>query len=140
PLQTCVAAGFTPTGACKDQVAAALESTQFSSADSYFGDLCLANGAAFFLYDWCDLNCCSSECLGAPFDGDASFCNAPGSGGGGGSGAAGTGGSGAAGSTGAAGSSGAAGTAGTAGRGGSAGTGAAGTGAAGSAGGAAGGP
>jgi hypothetical protein len=109
-LSTCTAAGFSPMGMCKDQLAAAIESNQFSTAAAFFGDVCLANGAAFFLYDWCDTNCCSKECLGVQMDGDPDMCNAQGGGAGTSGGAAGTSGGiggrggGAAGSPGAAGS------------------------------------
>jgi hypothetical protein len=77
-LQTCTGAGFSPTGMCKDQLSAAIESNQFATAAAYFGDVCLANGAAFFLYDWCDTNCCSKECFGVAMDGDPGMCNAAG--------------------------------------------------------------
>jgi hypothetical protein len=107
-LSTCESAQFTPTGACTSQIAGGLESDVFATSASFFGDLCLANGAAFFLYDWCDSNCCEQECLGTPPNGseNLNYCNAPGSGGTsgtggttGGSGNPGTGGSGHSGGT-----------------------------------------
>ncbi len=111
-VQTCSSSTFTPTGACADEIAAALESTVFSNSEGYFGDLCLANGAAFSLYDFCDQNCCEAEC-GLPPSGieDPTFCKAPGSAGTSGSGGT----TGAGGTTGTAGSTGAAGSSGTSG-------------------------
>jgi hypothetical protein len=113
-IQTCSSTTFTPTGACVAQVAGALEATVFSNSEGYFGDVCLANGAAFFLYDLCDTNCCETACGLSPsgFE-DPTFCNMPGSGGTSGSGGTfgsagttgtGTGGRGAAGSSGTGGS------------------------------------
>jgi hypothetical protein len=117
-IPTCINPDFTPTGVCADQMAAGLESSTFSTSSQYFGDLCLANGAAFFLYDYCDFNCCQQQCLGAEMGGeDLTYCNAPGSGGS--SGAGGTtgagGNSGTGGATHAGGTSGAGGAAGFAG-------------------------
>jgi hypothetical protein len=138
-LSTCESAQFTPTGACTSQIAGGLESDVFATSASFFGDLCLANGAAFFLYDWCDSNCCEQACLGTPPNGseNLNYCNAPGSGGTsgaggttGGSGNTGTGGSGQVGGTsgsgataGTQGAAGAAGSSGGAGAGGGGGTG-----------------
>jgi len=83
----------TPTGACKTQIAAAMETNDSSAIVGNFNDNCLANGAAFDIYTVCDANCCPEECLGMTPDqtsADPTFCNA------------GTGPSGAAGSSGAA--------------------------------------
>lgn len=126
-LQTCLS-GVAPTGLCASQIAGALESTQFSNSAGFFGDLCLANGSAFFIYDWCDGNCCAEQCLGvspASVYADPSYCNAAGTGGTSGTGGttgtagAGTGGVG----TGGVGTGGTIGTGGTKGTGGLAGTG-----------------
>ena len=67
---------------CATQVAAALESTEFATSNAYYYDKCLANGAAFYLYDNCDSNCCEAEC-GIPPSGyeDPTFCNATATGG-----------------------------------------------------------
>ncbi len=86
-IQSCSSSTFVATGVCMDQLAGALESTEFSNSENYFGDVCLANGAAFHLYDFCDANCCESAC-GLPPTGfeDPTFCNAAGTGGASGSG------------------------------------------------------
>jgi hypothetical protein len=63
-LGVCEAATTPPTGACASQVAGALEANQFANNVGSFGNVCQANGAAFFIYDLCDTNCCSVECLG----------------------------------------------------------------------------
>jgi hypothetical protein len=114
-LNACESPTFVPTGACVQQVAAALEVSQFSVSAAAFSDPCLANGAAFVLYDFCDANCCEQEC-GMAVSGyeDPTYCNVPGSGGSGSGGASATGGStgsgGKGGSGGAAGASGSGGT------------------------------
>jgi hypothetical protein len=96
---------YVATGECKNEIAAALEVTQFPNDVGNWNDACLANGAAFNLYETCDANCCEAAC-GLPPSGyeDATFCNA---GSGGGTGAGGSpatgGGSGIGGSSGAAG-------------------------------------
>ncbi len=116
-ITTCRSAGFSPTGACASQVAAALESTEFSTSGTYYFDPCLANGAAFFIYDNCDANCCEEECGLTPSgDEDLTLCNAAGTGG-----AAGAGGT--IGTGGATGTGGVQGTGGTTGTGGVVGTG-----------------
>jgi hypothetical protein len=82
---TCISSGFVATGACKDQVQAALEfDSVFSTAYPHWGNECLANGAAFFITYQCDPNCCPEECLGVDSTAaysDPTYCNAPGSGG-----------------------------------------------------------
>ena len=123
-VQTCLQPGFTPTGLCDTQIAAGLESTVFATSAGFFHDACLANGAAFLMYDFCDANCCVQECLGTPLSGyeDPTYCNATGAGGSSGSGGI----AGAAGSTGTGGSlatGGASGHAGSTGSGGSSGAG-----------------
>jgi hypothetical protein len=81
-ISTCISPSFTPTGACDTQVAAALESTEFSTSIDFFFDNCLANGAAFYLFDNCDANCCETECGRTPSgQEDPSFCNAVSTGG-----------------------------------------------------------
>ncbi|MES1207638.1 MAG: hypothetical protein ABUS79_17005 [Pseudomonadota bacterium] len=79
-LQTCEALDFTPMGQCADEIAAALEVSVFMTSANYFNDLCLANGAAFDVYLFCDQGCCSNECLHMSPDAsaDTSYCNAPG--------------------------------------------------------------
>ena len=81
-LGACISPGFSPTGLCATQVAAALESTNFATSNAYYYDICLANGAAFYLYDNCDANCCETEC-GIPPSGyeDPTMCNATATGG-----------------------------------------------------------
>ena len=78
PFSQCIVPGFVPSGACATQVANALESTLFMTSSGYYKDRCLANGAAFEIYDFCDQNCCVQECLGTPLNGseDTTFCNA----------------------------------------------------------------
>ena len=88
---TCQSPGFVATGACKDEVKAATEFTVFTPvvAADQSPALCLANGAAFYLVNNCDSNCCSKECFGvdpATIYTDPTFCDAPGSGGSSGSG------------------------------------------------------
>jgi len=86
-LSTCESAGFNPTGACASQVAAALELTDFTTSSDFLSDICLAYGAAFYIYDTCDTNCCETECGLAPTGyEDPSFCNAAATGGASGSG------------------------------------------------------
>ncbi len=86
-LGTCESAGFTPTGACVSQVAAALELTDFTTSADFTGDICLAYGAAFYIYDNCDSNCCETECGLTPSGSeDTTFCNATVTGGASGSG------------------------------------------------------
>jgi hypothetical protein len=81
-LMTCESAGFTPAGACVPQVAAALELTDFATSTNLTNDLCLAYGSAFWVYGYCDLNCCETECGLTPSGyEDTSFCNAASSGG-----------------------------------------------------------
>lgn len=81
-LMTCESAGFAPTGACVSQVAAALELTDFATSTNFTNDLCLAYGSAFWVYGYCDLNCCETECGITPSGyEDTSFCNATSSGG-----------------------------------------------------------
>jgi hypothetical protein len=78
-LGTCEAATTPPTGLCASQLAGALEANQFSNSLGFFGNVCQANGAAFFLYDWCDTNCCAQECLGVTPDSvyaNEIYCNA----------------------------------------------------------------
>ncbi len=122
-LSLCISPQFTPNGACKDEMLAALETDNFAASLGKASDPCFANGAALTIVGTCDYFCCSQECRGKPPDYDLpDLCNAP-------TGAAGT--SGAAGSgTGAAGTTGAA---GSGGRGGNAGSSAGSTGAAGAA-------
>jgi hypothetical protein len=50
----------------------------FATSDANSADLCLAYGAAFQFYDFCDINCCVQECLGTPPNGseDPTYCNA----------------------------------------------------------------
>jgi hypothetical protein len=118
-LTECVANTFMPTGPCKEQFLAGLESYQFGTAIQGEYDPCYATAAALELYTNCDFNCCAVECLGGPnpYADPADFCNAPSSGGT--SGAAGTTGAGGrGGSSGSAGTTGAAGAAGTTGAGG----------------------
>jgi hypothetical protein len=117
-LLTCEGAGFTPTGACATQIAGALEVTDFTTSTDNFGDLCMAYGAAFYIYDNCDSNCCETECGLTPSGSeDTSFCNAAATGGASGSaGATGTGGTiGTGGVSGSGGTTGAGGTTGTGG-------------------------
>src|SRR5580698_1461035 len=116
-LGTCESPGFVPSGVCDSQVAAALESTDFSSSDHFIGDVCLAYGAAFTIFDSCDANCCETECGLTPSGSeDPTFCNATSTGG-----ASGTGGTTATGGT--TGTGGVHGTGGTTGTGGTIGTG-----------------
>ena len=84
---TCLNEGFVPTGACNAQVAAALESTDFSLSGRFFDDACLANGAAYYIHEQCDENCCEAECgLSASGYEDPTFCTAAATGGTSGSG------------------------------------------------------
>jgi hypothetical protein len=124
-LSTCESAGFTPTGACVPQIAAALEVTDYSTSTDLFGDLCLAYGAAMYIYNQCDGNCCETECGLTPSGyEDPTFCNAAATGGASGSGGTtGTGGvTGSGGTTGTGGVTGSGGTTGTGGVTGSGGT------------------
>ena len=88
PFSQCLMPGFVPSGACDTQIENALEVSVFTSSVGNFKNNCLANGAAFDIYDFCDSNCCVEECLGTSLTGyeDTTFCNAgtvgtPGSGG-----------------------------------------------------------
>jgi len=115
----CEDPSFVANGMCDQQVAAALELSQFAVSVPGFTNPCLANGAAFNIYDFCDANCCPTECNAVSASGtpvDTTFCNAPGTTGSGG--ATGTGGT-----TGQGGSSGTTGKGGSTGTGGATGTG-----------------
>jgi hypothetical protein len=103
-LQACMDPTFVPQGACADVIENAVESIAVNTIFQNYYNICLAAGAAFFVYDNCDSNCCPQQCLGVDMDGDETLCNAP---------TAGTGG--ANGTTGAAGALGTAGAPGTAG-------------------------
>ena len=101
PFTTCNQPGFKPMGPCIPEAEAAVESTDKDNIVTNLDNQCTASGAALFVRDGCDFNCCSVECLNAPTDpsADPSWCNADdaGAGGDGGASVSGVGGAGASG-------------------------------------------